>query len=126
NVLFAGRDDVPDRHRLLAARAGVVLFGVTAWFLALRSEGVFELVEQASGFGSAGMLVVLVAGLVTVCGGRHAEMAALVIGMVMWIALRYVADDFAFPFLTTLGASAAAYLLVLPFEGRPRPNEATS
>jgi solute:Na+ symporter, SSS family len=116
NVLYAGRDDVSDKRRLATARAGVVLFGVAAWFLALRSEGVFDLVEQASGFGSAGLLVVLIAGLFTGRGGRHAAMAALVVGVTMWIALRYVADDFGFPYLATLGASALAYVLALPLE----------
>lgn len=112
NVLYAGRDDVSDKTRLLAARAGVVLFGVTAWFLALRSQGVFDLVEQASGFGSAGMLVVLLMGLFTARGGRHAAMASLVVGAALWILLRYVLADFPYPYLATLGASALAYLVV--------------
>jgi hypothetical protein len=35
---------------------------------------------------------------------------------VLWIALRYVVDDFSFPFLATLAASALAYVIVMPLE----------
>ncbi len=119
NVLFAGRDDVSDKRRLLTARVGVVAFGIAAWFLALRSDGVFDLVEQASGFGSAGLLVVLLVGLFTRHGGRHAAMASLVVGAVLWIVLRYVLADFAFPYLVTLGASMLAYVVALPLDRTP-------
>lgn len=125
NVLYAGREDVPDQRRLFTARMGVVLFGAMAWFLALRSDGVFELVEQASGFGSAGMLVVLMAGLFTGRGGRRAAMAALVVGVVAWIGLRYVIDDFAFPYLVTLGCSALAYVVMLPLDRQIQPHHET-
>jgi hypothetical protein len=36
------------------ARAGVLVFGAIAYVQAIRADGVFELVENASAFGSAG------------------------------------------------------------------------
>jgi Na+/proline symporter len=113
NVLHAGRDDVPDPVRLRAARLGVVGFGIVAWLLALRSEGVFELVEQASGFGSAGMVVVLLVGLFTRRGSSASALAALSVGVVTWVVGRYLLEDVSHPYLWALAASAAAYALAM-------------
>ncbi len=52
-----------ERVKVGVARAGVVAFGFLAYVLALRATGVFALVEQASAFGSAGVLVTVCFGL---------------------------------------------------------------
>jgi Na+/proline symporter len=96
-----------ERARLKLARAGVVLFGVVAYLLAVRAQGVGTLVEQASAFGSAGILVVVCFGLFTRKGGAATAMATLVAGLVAYVS--GVAGGIAYPFLTSLAVSVVMY-----------------
>ncbi len=63
----------PERHRLRAARIGVVGLGALAFLLARSADTVHGLVEEASAFGSAGFVV---AGLWMLAGGRGGPLAA--------------------------------------------------
>ncbi len=56
NLVLAGRS-VSEATRLRTARLGVVGLGAVAAALALTSDSVMGLIENASGFGSAGILV---------------------------------------------------------------------
>lgn len=107
-----------ERRKVLIARAGVMLFGVIAYVLAQRSEGVFELVEEASAFGSAGTLVTVCFGLFTGWGGARAAIATLLAGIASYLAASVA--GLTAPFLTSLLASLATYVLVAPLD-RPRP-----
>jgi Na+/proline symporter len=111
NLLLAGRQGVPERRRLLVARGGVIAFGALAWLLAVSAEGVFALVEEASGFGSAGILVVVCAALFRCGGGALAAALALLAGMLAWIVGAYVVADATAPYLVSLGCALAGYLL---------------
>jgi len=96
-----------DRQRLRLARGGVVVFGLVAYVLAVGSEGIAALVEQASAFGSAGVLVVVCFGLFSNRGGPLAASAALLGGL-----LTYLAGSFGgapYPYLTSLAAALALY-----------------
>jgi Na+/proline symporter len=110
NLVLAGSPDASQRKRLAIARGGVALFGLVAWWLAHRSDGVFDLVEQASGFGSAGILVIVVFGLFTTFGRAGAAFAALVGGSAAWVVGRYVVADFELPYLVSLGVALSAYV----------------
>ncbi len=110
NLLLGGAA-VSDARRLAWARAGVVIFGLAALGLALAVESVADLVEHASGFASAGVLVVVVFGLFTRLGGERSALAALVAGGAAWIAGAYVIADFAYPYLASLAAALGAYLV---------------
>src|SRR5690606_5530717 len=59
NVLAPVLGIASERWRLLLTRAGVPVLGAVALSVALRADGVAELVEEASAFGSAGVLVVV-------------------------------------------------------------------
>ena len=54
--------------------------GLVAWYLALSSDSVLGLVEEASGFGSAGILVLMLFALWSPFGGALAALAALSAG----------------------------------------------
>jgi SSS family solute:Na+ symporter len=90
------------------ARTGVVVFGFVAYLLALRAEGVFALVEQASAFGSAGVLVTVCFGLFSRAGGARTAGATLAAGLVLYLTA--VAADFPYPFLLSLAAALAVYV----------------
>jgi Na+/proline symporter len=98
-----------ERTKVRLARGGVVAFGIVAYVLALRADGVFALVEQASAFGSAGALVVIVFSLFTRVGGARTAAATLVIGLVVYVA--GVATGLPHPFLTSLAAALTTYAL---------------
>jgi Na+/proline symporter len=108
-----------ERGKVRAARAGVVLFGVTAYLLSLRAEGVYALVEQASAFGSAGALVAAAFGLFTNWGGPRSAIATLGAGVLSYVGAS-VAGITA-PFLFSLAASLGTYLSVAAWETRVFP-----
>ena len=115
NVILRWRPSTSERTKVLLARSGVVVLGTLAWVLALHAEGVYALVETASAFGSAGLFVVALFGLFSRFGGPRAATAAMLTGMAAWIAGAYV-WDLAIPYLTSLGAALAAYLITALFE----------
>lgn len=101
-----------ERTKLRLARGFVVFFGLLAFLLALRSEGVGELVELASSLGSSGLFVLLVFGLFTRLGGAASGLGALASGLGVFLWARAAGSET--PFLLSLAASTAAFLLLAP------------
>ena len=97
-----------ERAKVRVARIGVLLFGVVAYALALRADGVYALVEQASAFGSAGTLVAVSFGLFTRFGGAPTALATLVAGAVSYLGA--TAAGAATPFLLSLAAALGTYV----------------
>jgi Na+/proline symporter len=109
-----------ERTKLRLARGGVIAFGLIAFGLALRSDGVSHLVEQASSLGSAGLFVLLVFGLFTRLGGRASGLAALAAGLVVFLVAKHL--EHGTPFLLSLVASLTAFLLcALPWRAADQP-----
>ena len=122
NIVLPLRRDMSEAGKVRLARAGVVVFGGFAYVLALHAEGVYDLVQQASAFGSAGIFVVTSMGLFTGLGGARAAHCSLAAGAGAWIIGSYVLD-LPTAYLTALGLSAAAYALGAAWErttGRER------
>lgn len=97
-----------ERLKVRIARGGVVLFGLLAYVLAVRADGVFELVEQASAFGSSGALVVVCFALFTRLGGPRTATATLLAGLGVYLVGTYAGAQA--PFLLSLGAAVVTYL----------------
>lgn len=89
--------------KVRVARLGVVSFGLIAYALALNAEGVFALVEQASAFGSAGLLVTVLFALFTPWGSPRTASITLVGGIVVYVLGSVTGIPT--PFLASLGAS---------------------
>jgi SSS family transporter len=98
-----------ERGKVRVARAGVALFGVAAYLMAARADRVYALVEQASAFGSAGIVTVIVFGLFTRIGGTASALAALIGGVATWIAGAYILDV-PYPYLTSVAVAVGAYV----------------
>ena len=109
NVVVPLRPTLTEHQKVSVARGCVVVFGVIAWAMAFNAERVYELVEQASAFGSSGLVVVVLFGLYTRIGGVGSALSALLVGVATWIAGAYV-WNFAYPYLTSLAAATVAYL----------------
>jgi Na+/proline symporter len=108
NIIVSFRPQTSDRGRLLLARAGVVVFGIAAYALALGATSVFELVQQANGIGSAGIFVLMCVGLYTRGRGRAGAYATLGAGLGVWLYGTYV-GEWACPYLLSFAAAVIAY-----------------
>jgi Na+/proline symporter len=92
------------------ARAGVLGFGVCAFVLAARAEGVFALVEQASAFGSAGTLVCVSFALFGgAAGGVRTAYATLATGTLSYLVGQ--AAGLTAPFLLSLATALGTYVV---------------
>jgi Na+/proline symporter len=111
--LFPG---LSDAQRLRTDRIAVFCFGVLAYVIALTSEGVYELVQQASALGSSGILVMMVFAL---WGGRFggpaSAYAALIAGTGVWLVGEHVLG-ISGAYLLSLAAALVAYPLVALFQ----------
>jgi uncharacterized sodium:solute symporter family permease YidK len=90
---------------------------VIAWVLARHAGGVYELVEQASAFGSSGVFTVVVLGLFTRLGRTRAAYAALAAGVITWIMAHYLLE-LPVAYLLSLSMAVTAYLAVAFTEPR--------
>jgi len=128
NFMLSLRPGMSERHKLFLARAGVIVFGLMAFGLALGADNIFELVQQANGVGSAGVFVLMVFGLFTArLGGPRAGAATLAAGLVVWAWGTYVAR-WPVCYLPSLGAALAVFLVVAWRENRrtsPPPSSRT-
>jgi Na+/proline symporter len=111
NLVVPHLPAMTEAGKLRAARLGVVGSGLVAWGLALTSNSVLQLVEEASGFGSAGILVLMLFALWSRFGGASAALGALIAGVAVWIPAHFV---YALPYdyLASVAAAFGAYFLV--------------
>lgn len=100
-----------EADKLRFNRVAVVVFGVIAYGIALSAEGMYALVEEASGLGSSGVLVLIVFSLWIPGIGRSASAAAALVASVATYLIGSHLLDWSYPYLASLGAAAGAYLL---------------
>ena len=120
NILVPTLRITSERTKVLVARAGVAAFGIAAYVLAIHASGVFELVETASAFGSAGALVTITAGLFTPWGGPRTAIATLLGAMLVYLAASF--GGFAYPFLASLLAAVVLFAIGALAGGRSAGN----
>jgi Na+/proline symporter len=103
--------------KLQTLRLTVLGFGLLAFLLALSGAGVARLVELASSLGSGGLLVVTLFGLFSTWGSSPSAYGALLVGLLGYPLAS--AAELRAPFLGTLVASAAVYVLLSPWRAAP-------
>lgn len=111
NLILPFRPAMAERVKVATARLCVATLGIFAYVLALRSEGISDLVETASAFASAGVFVALVFGLFTRFGGPLSAMAAIGTGAGCWAVGKFVLD-MSTPYLAGLATAFVAYIAV--------------
>lgn len=117
NVLLPLRPQWSERRKLAANRVAVVIFGIVAYVIALMSDSVYGLVEEAAGFGSAGVFVLLMASLWRRgAGSPLAAGAALLCGTGVFVIGEHLLVV-ATPYLYSLAAAALAYVLLAALHG---------
>jgi Na+/proline symporter len=118
NLIVPLRPAISERGKVATARIGVVTFGVLAYLIALRADGIYELVATASAFGSAGIFIVGLFGLFSRVGAAPSAYAALVAGVVVWAAGEYWLG-WSTPYIAAVAAALAAYLAAAAVVPRP-------
>jgi SSS family solute:Na+ symporter len=117
NLVIPLAGSLSERGKVRIARICVLAFGLVAYGLALVSDGVSALVEEASAFGGASLFVIVILGLGTRIGQAKSALAALVAGMAAWLVGHYVLD-LATPYLASLAVALIAFLGVAALEHR--------
>jgi Na+/proline symporter len=117
NLVLRARPDLGEAVKVAIARGGVATLGLVAYVLALRAEGISDLVETASAFGSAGVFVAALFALFTGFGGPASAYASVATGMLVWAGGKYVAE-FGAPYVTALVAAVVSYTAVALIERR--------
>ena len=111
NVLSPTFGIKSESAKLSLARGCVIFFGVIALIVALSAGGIYELVESASAFGTAGVLIVTLAALYLPFGDGKSALSALVVGLLATPLFEHV-FMWPAPFLSSLAASFVSFLLV--------------
>jgi Na+/proline symporter len=117
NIIVRTIPYLSERGKLWAVRLTVMALSIVAFLIALSSEGIHELVETASAFGSAGVFVATLFALYTGFGGPASAYASIVTGMLLWAAGDYLFGLTA-PYLLGLSGAALAYVGVALLQGR--------
>lgn len=120
NLLLPLLPATTERGKVRLARAAVAAFGLAAYLMAVRAQAVYALVEQASAFGSAGIVTVTLFGLFSALGGPRSAIGSLATGVTSWVVGAYVLEV-PYPYLTSLLLSLLVYVAtaVLTRETRP-------
>jgi SSS family transporter len=111
NIVLRLRPNTDETVKVAFARIGVAVLGLVAYVLAVRAEGISDLVELASAFATAGIFVALAFGLFTGWGGAPSAYAAIIAGALVWATGRYALDLQA-PYVTGVLAALLAYVFV--------------
>jgi hypothetical protein len=113
-VPILGIADEARRLRLL--RVGVAVLGAVALWLAVVATDVAALVEEASSFGNAGVLVVVSFALFTSFGGALAATTALVGALASYLG--WTLSGASYPFTGSLLVALAGYVAMGWWERR--------
>lgn len=107
-----------DRAKVWLARAGVAGLGTIAFVLALTADGIGELVELASAFGTAGVFVVTIFAIFTRIGGALSAYVTMATGALVWAMTGPLGLDIVAPYSAGVAAAAVTYPLTAVLESR--------
>ncbi len=108
NLFGSALDGMSDRTQVRWSRIAVALSGVICFVVAVSARGIYQLVEFASGLGTAGLVVTTIAALYDPKPSRLGAIAALLLGLVCPPVLEALGQSA--PFLGGMSAALAAYL----------------
>jgi Na+/proline symporter len=111
------RSNITEAGKVTVARISVIGLGVIAYYFAVNAGGVYELIQTAVAFGTAGIFVVGTIGLFTSFGDQYSAFTGLFIGSAVWVAGEFV-FSWETPYLFALVSAAIAYTLVAMIEHR--------
>jgi Na+/proline symporter len=117
NIVARLETGLSDRGRLWGVRLTVMALSIVAFVLSYTSEGIHELVETASAFGSAGVFVATLFALFTPFGRSLSAYTSILAGMLVWAVGKF-GFGLATPYLLGLCAAFVGYVGVALMEHR--------
>ncbi|MCX8057161.1 MAG: sodium:solute symporter, partial [Ignavibacteria bacterium] len=90
NITFSILKIKDEKRKVRITRLNVLISGIIAYLLATHAEGVYNLVKDASAFGSSGIFVVFMFGLLGRFGNGLSAISSVITGSVVWIITHYV------------------------------------
>ncbi len=89
NIIFNIFKITGDKRKVKVTRLNVFVAGVIAYLLATYAEGVYNLVKDASAFGSSGIFIVFIFGLTGKFGNGLSAISSVISGSIVWIFAHY-------------------------------------
>lgn len=111
NITFSLFKVKDEKIKLKITRLNVFISGVVAYLLATHAEGVYNLVKDASAFGSSGIFVVFIFGLIGRFGNGLSAISTVLTGSIVWILLHYVFNS-EFSYLISIVAATITFVSV--------------
>lgn len=99
-----------EKTKIRSARIIVVISSLLSVTMAFSSDSIYQLVELASSFGTAGVLVITLCGLHFQWGNSQSALYALLAGLIALPVAKYILQVEA-PFIATLLISFSLYVL---------------
>lgn len=84
---FKERDE---KQKVRLTRLNVVISGFVAYLLATEADRVYELVKDASAFGSSGIFIAFIFGFSGKFGNHRSALITVITGSILWILLHYI------------------------------------
>ncbi len=109
NFITKEMPKLSEKKKVFVARGIVILSGVSAYFIAISADSIYELITSSSSFGTAGLVIITFAALWSKkFGGREAAVATLITGIATTIIFQWFYEIDA-PFITSLLLSFLVY-----------------
>lgn len=110
NILVPLFNIKSEKSKIFSARMMIVVSALISVLIAFSSESIYQLVEMASSFGTAGILVITLLGLHFSWGTNFSAILALIFGLITTPIAEYVLELQA-PFIASIFVSLLAYIL---------------
>jgi Na+/proline symporter len=93
NVIVPLFPHLKESQKVLSARFMVILCGIAAYFIATSGKTIFDMVQAASSFGSAGILITTLLGLRFRIGGKYTAYITLITGVAITVIGNYLLES---------------------------------
>lgn len=121
NLLFYFLKPKTEKQKIRITKITIIFVALIAYFLALNSSSIYNLVQFSSSLGTSGVLVITVMGLWTNFGALYAPALCLLVGLFTNPIAEHIFKSEA-PFLWSLGLSFATFLFVSLFDIQENKN----
>jgi solute:Na+ symporter, SSS family len=117
NIVKPFYPDLTDKQLLYVMRLGVVFITIVSVFFTTFDQSIYELVRQSSEISLVALFVPLIAGLYWQKASGWGAMAAMIIGILVWLGTTYIATEYP-PIIYGLVASIGGMIVFSLFEHR--------
>ena len=110
NIVKPFYPNLTDKQLLYVMRLGVVFITVVSVFFTTLDQSIYELVRQSSELSLVSLFVPLIAGLYWQKASAWGAMAAMIIGLLVWLMTTYIGTEYP-PIIYGLSASIGGMLV---------------